>query len=155
MSLVLPDDYVLDTIGSFRGNMNNASITPHVLRKCDSLIGWYEDDDVMLVDRSFWDVIDTFRKIGYEPKMPAFLRKGQTQHTTEEVNESRLCTKNLRVVESYHARIKKWRLLAKTVQNSFIPSLNDCVRIISAALNRFRGPIILMPQMIHATKSLG
>ena len=65
MSLVLPDDYVLDTIGPFRGNMNDASITPHVLRKCDSLIVWYEDDDVMLVDRGLWDVIDTFRKIGY------------------------------------------------------------------------------------------
>ena len=74
--------------------------------------------------------------------MPAFLTKGKTQHTTEEANESRLCTKNLRIVKSYHARIKKWRLLAKTVQNSFIPSLNDCVRIISAALNHFRGPII-------------
>ena len=58
MSLVLLDGYVLDTIGPFRGNMNDASITPHVLRKCDSLIGWYEDDDVMLVDRGFpgWDL---------------------------------------------------------------------------------------------------
>ena len=142
MSLVLPDGYVLDTIGPFRGNMNDASITQHVLRTCDSLIGWCEDDDVMLVDRGFRDVIDTFRKIGYEPKMPAFLRKGQTQHTTEEANESRFCIKNRWVVESYHARIKRWRLLAETVQNSFIPSLNDCVRIISAALNHFRGPII-------------
>ena len=137
MSVVLPDGYVLDTIGSFRGNMNDTSIIQHVLRTCDSLIGWCEDDDVMLVDRGFRDVIYTFRKIGYELKMPAFLTKGQTQHTTEEANESRLCTKNLRVVESYHARIKKWRLLAETVQNSFIPSLNDCARIISAALNHF------------------
>ena len=142
MSLVFPDGYVLDTIGPFRGNMNDASIAQHILRTCDSLIGWCEDDDVMIVDRGFRDVIDTFREIGYEPKMPAFLRKGQTQHTTEEANESRLCTKNRWVVESYHARIKKWRLLAEIVQNSFIPSLNDCVRIISAALNHFRGPII-------------
>ena len=87
MSFVLPDGYVLDSIGPFRGNMNDASITQHVLLTCDSLIGWCEDDDVMLVDRGFWDVMYTFRKIGYEPKMPAFLRKGQTQHTTEEANK--------------------------------------------------------------------
>ena len=142
MSLVLPDDYELNTICPFRGNMNDPSIAQHVLRICDSLIGWCEDDDVMLVDRGFRDVIYAFRKIGYEPKMPAFLWKGQTQHTTEEANESRLCTKNRRVVESYRARIKKWRLWTETVQNSCIPSLNDCVRIISAALNHFRDPII-------------
>ena len=88
MSLVFLDGYVLDTIGPFRGNMNDVSITQHVLCTCNSLIGCCEDDDVMLVDRGFRDVIDIFRKIGYEPKMPAFLRKGQTQHTTEEANES-------------------------------------------------------------------
>ena len=117
MSLVLPDGYVLDTIRSFRGNMNDASITQHVLCTCDSLIGWYEDDDVIPVDRGFRDAIDTFPEKGYEPKRPDFLRKGQTEHTTEEANESRLCTKNRWIVESYHARSKKWHLLAETVQN--------------------------------------
>ena len=44
------------------------------------------------------------------------------------------------VIESYHARVKKWYLLGEMVQNSFIP--NNCVRTISAALNRFRNPLI-------------
>jgi hypothetical protein len=87
-------------------------------------------------------VLDTFREMGYEPKMPAFLRKGQTQNTTEEANESRLCTKNRWVVQSYHARIKKWRFLTEIIQNSIIPSLADCVLIISTALNHFQGPLI-------------
>ena len=88
ISLVPPDRYVLDTIGRFRSNMNDASVAQHILHTFDRLIGWCKNDGVMIVDRGCWNVIDTFLEIGYEPKMPAFLRKGQTEHTTEEANKS-------------------------------------------------------------------
>ena len=41
--------------------------------------------------------------------MPVYLPKGQKPHTTKEANEARLMTKVLWILESYHARLKKWR----------------------------------------------
>jgi hypothetical protein len=150
MSLVLPDGYVLDTIGPFRGTMNDASITEHITRSCQSLVSWCADGDAMVVDRGFRDVIDTLSNLGYEPKMPVFLRKGEKQHTTEDANKSRLVTRVRWTVESYHARIKKWRFLGERVENSFVPKVKDCIRIVSAALNCYRGAIIANAASDHS-----
>ena len=97
--------------------------------------------DTMIVDRGFRDVIESLVETGYEPRMPDFLTKGQKQHTVEQSNRSRLITKVRWRVESYHARMKKWALLGSRIENAFIPKVADCVRIISAALNCYRGPI--------------
>ena len=81
ISLVLSAGYVVDIVGPFRGNTNDASAAQHILHTRHLFIGWYEhDDDVMIVDHGFRNVIDTFRGIRYESKMPTFLRKGRTQH---------------------------------------------------------------------------
>ena len=37
--------------------------------------------------------------------------------------------------------MKKWALLGSRIENAFIPKIADCVRIVSAALNCYRGPI--------------
>ena len=37
--------------------------------------------------------------------------------------------------------MKKWTLLGSRIENSFIFKVADCVRIVSAALNCYRGPI--------------
>ena len=47
----------------------------------------------MIVARGFRDVIESFVEIGYEPRMPDFLTKGQKQHTVEQSNRFRLITK--------------------------------------------------------------
>ncbi|CAF1555268.1 unnamed protein product, partial [Adineta ricciae] len=36
---------------------------------------------------------------------------------------------------------KKWSLFSGRIENAFIPKVADCVRIVSAALNYYRGPI--------------
>ena len=141
MSLVLPNGYILDTIGPFNGNMNDATIADNITRTCNDLIQWCDYGDVMIVDRGFRDVIDAFTDLGYEPKMPCFLTKRQKQHDVEEANRSRLVTKIRWRVESYHARMKKWLFIGGRVENHFIPKLGDCIRIISAAINCYRGPI--------------
>jgi hypothetical protein len=141
MSLVLPNGYILDTIGPFEGRMNDASITKQITNTCDALVKWCHHGDVMICDRGFRDVIESFTDMGYEPKMPEFLIRGQKQHTTEQANKSRLITKVRWRVESYHARMKKWMLLSGRIENAFIPKIADCVRIVSAALNCYRGPI--------------
>lgn len=141
MSLVLPNGYVLDTIGPFLGTMNDASIAKTITNTCDELTDWCEEGDVMIVDRGFRDVMNVFHGLGYEVKMPEFLTKGKKQHDTEAADKSRLITKIRWRVESYHARLKKWTLIGSRIENAFIPKVADCIRILSAALNCYRGPI--------------
>ena len=45
-------------------------------------------------------------------------------------------------VESYHARLKKWRFFSDKIENQMLPKFQDCVSIVSAALNCFHGSII-------------
>lgn len=40
MSVVLPDGYVLDTVGTYFGNENDAKITEAILLKDDELRTW-------------------------------------------------------------------------------------------------------------------
>lgn len=141
MSLILPDGYVLDTIGPFVGTMNDASIAKTITRTCDELIEWCEEGDIMIVDRGFRDVMEVFCDLGYEVKMPEFLTKGKKQHDAIEANRSRMVTKIRWRVESYHARLKKWTLLGSRIENAFIPKVADCIRIVSAALNCYRESI--------------
>jgi hypothetical protein len=142
MSLVLPDGYVLDAIGPFQGTANDASITERILETRNDLVEWCDYGDIMICDRGFRDVIQTMSDLGYEVKSPVYLGKSQNQHTTIESNESRLITKVRWTVESYHARMKKWRILSDRIENQFLPKLGDMVRIISAGLNAFRGSIV-------------
>jgi hypothetical protein len=141
MSLILPNGYILDTIGQFWGTTNDVSIAKNITNTCESLLEWCEKGDLMIVDRGFCDVIESFIEMGYEPKMPEFLTKGQKQHTVEQANRSCLITKVQWRIESYHARMKKWTLLSGRIENAFIPKVADCVPIVSAALNCYRGSI--------------
>ena len=100
----------------------------------------------MICDRGFRDVIQSLSDLGYEVKSPVYLNKFQNQHNTEKANESRLVTKVRWTVESYHSRMKKWRILSDRVENQFLPKIGDIVKIVSAALNAFRGPIITNAQ---------
>ena len=38
--------------------------------------------------------------------------------------------------------MKKWQILSDRVENQFVPKIGDTVKIISVALNAFRGPIV-------------
>jgi hypothetical protein len=83
--------------------MNDATIVKNITNTCGTLVKWCKKGDTMICDRGFHDVIESFIDMGYEPKMPAFLTKGQMQHTVEQANRSRLTTKVWWMVESYHA----------------------------------------------------
>lgn len=69
--------------------------------------------------------------------MPHFLKK-RTQHSTREINESRLVTKVHWIVEAINGLIKKWKALNQVFPNSQISFIGDYVRIICAICNAFR-----------------
>ncbi|CAF1202563.1 unnamed protein product [Adineta ricciae] len=56
MSLVSPTDYILDTIGPFRGTMNDASIAERILQTNNELVAWSDGSGQMMLDRGFRDV---------------------------------------------------------------------------------------------------
>ena len=107
MSVVFPDGYVLDTIGPFFGNTNNAKITEAILEKVDSLRTWLEESDDFIVDRGFKDVLELLKSSVYEPFMPSYLKSSQPQHDTIAANDDRKCTKTRWVVISYYGRLKQ------------------------------------------------
>ncbi|CAF5001179.1 unnamed protein product, partial [Rotaria sp. Silwood1] len=94
LSIVLPDGYVVDAIGPFAGNANDASITESILQLNDSLQRWTDYGDILLVDRGFRDCIGSLEEAGFEVRMPAFLPTKQRQLPTADANASRLVTKN-------------------------------------------------------------
>ncbi|CAC5368984.1 unnamed protein product [Mytilus coruscus] len=60
----------------------------------EQIESWLQKDDVVIVDRGFRDSIDLLDELGIQTEMPSFLKKGQSQFTTEESNTSRLITKD-------------------------------------------------------------
>ncbi|CAF4954165.1 unnamed protein product [Rotaria sp. Silwood1] len=66
LSIVLPDGYVVDAIGPFAGNANDASITESILQLNDSLQRWTDYGDILLVDRGFRDCIGSLEEAGFE-----------------------------------------------------------------------------------------
>ena len=142
MSIVLPDGYVLDTIGPFFGNENDAKITEAIIHKVTELKEWLQETDNFIVDRGFRAVLDLLKSSGYEPHMPSYLKAGQSQHECPEANADRRCTKTRWVVESYHGRLKQWHMFKDQLSsNHFITVIGDLVRSVTACLNGIRGPI--------------
>ena len=142
MSIVFPDGYVLDTVGPFFGNENDAKITKKIFLKVGELKTWLEEADNFIVDRGFRDVLELLKSSGYESYMPSYMKPGHSQHDTAAANVDHMCTKTRWVVESYHGRLKHWRIFKdQLISNYFIPVLGDLVRIVTACLNGFRGPI--------------
>ena len=61
--------------------------------KAENITDWFEEGDVLVVDRGFRNVIEILKGYGINFHMPHFLTKSQKQYTTEEANYSRLVTK--------------------------------------------------------------
>ena len=87
-------------------------------------------------------MLELLKTSGYESYMPSYMKPGQSQHDTAAANVDRMCTKTRWVVESYHGRLKHWRMFKdQLTSNYFIPVLGDLVRVVTACLNGIRGPI--------------
>ena len=70
------------------------------------------------------------------------MKPGQSQHDTAAANVDCMCTKTRWVVESYHGRLKHWRMFKdQLTSNYFIPVLGDLVQVVTACLNGIRGPL--------------
>lgn len=78
--------------------------------------------------------------LGLNLALPSF-PNGRRQFTTSEANQSRCVTKVRWVVEAANARLKQFKFLSNTVQNSSLPHLEKYLSIACAIINRYRSPI--------------
>jgi hypothetical protein len=63
------------------------------------LLNWIQSEDVAIVDRGFRDATEFLEMHDLQVEMPSYLKKGTSQHPTDESNMSRLVTKVRWVVE--------------------------------------------------------
>jgi len=144
MSIVLPDGYVLHTIGPFYSNgaNNDAGMTAKILQDEEhGMSDWLKvGQQVVVVDRGFRNVVPHLEKQGnLTLKMPT-VSNGK-QDSVQQANNSRLVTKVRWVVEAYHGRFKKFKFFENRQRPSFILHYQQLLQILTSALNAFRPPL--------------
>lgn len=129
--------FVIDMLGPYTANMNDAEIMRVILNDPDGLIKLLKKDDIIVVDRGFRDVIIYLEELGFKVLMPA-LKGKRNQLTTDESNNSRFVTKIRWVVEAVHGDIKqKFRLLDHKLDNKLLPKTSVFCRIACFLHNEF------------------
>ena len=87
---------------------------------------WFQDDDIIIVDRGYRDAIPLFEPLGITWKMPALLNQYERELTTEDANESRLVTKSRWAVYARKGHlISIFKIFQQTVQIQQIPYIGD------------------------------
>ncbi|CAF5013088.1 unnamed protein product, partial [Rotaria sp. Silwood1] len=100
----------------------------------------YIQDNVVVLDRGFRDSVEIMEELGLNVALPSFLN-GRHQFTTDEANQSRYVTKIRWMVEAVNSRIKQFKFLSNTVQNSSLPYLEQYLSIACALINRYQSPL--------------
>lgn len=88
MMIVSTTGYIVSVLGPYHADCknNDSSILKHNIQSnMENINEWLQQDDIMVVDRGFRDSISFLQDLGIKSEMPCFLKKGQKQHTTEEV----------------------------------------------------------------------
>lgn len=95
---------------------------------------------MVVIDRGFRDCVDTMEELGFYVLLPPFLH-GRQRFTQFNANQSRNVTKIRWVVEAVSGRMKQFKFLANTIQNSSLPHLEQYLLIICAIINRYQRPM--------------
>jgi len=77
---------------------------------------WFQQGDIFVVDRGYWDAIPLLANLGIRHNMPPGLLPGQRQLSTEDANDAKLFTKTRFVNESKNGHLKSvFKFFAHTV----------------------------------------
>jgi hypothetical protein len=134
-----PDGYIIDIYGLYPGTMNDAEIIKIIMKTDQDLQLLLKEGDILVVDRGFRDALSFLKnKYKLETMMPRLLNKNQKQFTTEEANESRLCTKIRYVVESAIGLvIGRYRVFDQRAENKSLTHYLEDIRIAGALVNKY------------------
>lgn len=106
--VVAPNGFILDIHGPYFYNSrnNDAAIFKNEFeRDAAGLRVWLRRGDIIIADRGYRDVVPFLEEEGICKILPV-LQRGESQHSTEAANKSRLITKSRWVVESRNGHIK-------------------------------------------------
>ena len=76
-----------------------------MINNYDDILGWIEENDIMILDRGFRDSLGVLKSLGIDAAMPSFLDPNQKQFNVQNAKNSHFVTKLRWVVESVNARI--------------------------------------------------
>ena len=138
MMVVSPDGHIIDCIGPFEANHNDATIAKHI---GETLMTIMRRGDVVLDDRGFRDAVDHLTALGIEVRIPD-LRCGNKPLTTEQANRTRLITSCRYIIEVRNGHLKQcFRQFDKVWPNQSIRHMMIDFRIAQATLNVYH-PVI-------------
>ncbi|CAF1464569.1 unnamed protein product [Rotaria sordida] len=121
---------------------NDAAIQKDILIKNkDGILNWIAEHDLAVVDRGFRDSTGMMRALDLDVCMPDFLN-GRHRFDALEANRSCFISKIRWVVESANGRVKHFKWLNQTIQNTTIPQIRDYLQIACALINAYRAPAI-------------
>lgn len=104
---VTTDGWILDVSGPFQANLSDSDLIETITNNPGFSDIFLPNESLFLIDRGFFECQENMKKVGLPTLMPAFIEKGDKQLTTEQANESRICTKGRCVVEMINGKIKQ------------------------------------------------
>ena len=96
MIIVSTTGYYVSVLGPYFADVknNDASILNHIMNNnIEEIKDWVKPSDIFVVDRGFRDSVALLKDLGIQAEIPAFMKRGEKQMSTEEANTSRLVTK--------------------------------------------------------------
>jgi len=152
--IVAPDGYILDIQGPYFSDSRNndaAILQNEFHRDVERMREWFQERDLMIVDRGYRDATELLIRLGIRWRMPAFLEQGQSQLLTDEANDSRIITKTRWIVEARNGHIKSiFKFFQQTISIPHLPNFGDFYRIAGAIINRYHPSV----QMEGANREL-
>lgn len=141
--VVCSDGYIIDILGPFAATKSDASIMSDFINGESSVFHWFfEENDVLILDRGFRDCVPDLEESGYEVHLPPTKDRNDTQLSTEQANKSRLVTLCRWVVEVINGRFKRdFKLLRQDYFNTALRNLFPDFKIAGALINSFREPV--------------
>lgn len=156
--LVAPDGYILAILGPYFSDARNndaAILREDFERDAGIIANWFQEGDIVLVDRGYRDAIPLLAHLGIDHRMPALLPPGQRQLTTEEANETRKVTKSRWIVEARNGHLRSiFKFLSQTILLQHAKKLNSYYRIAGAIINRYHPTIIMQDADIQLARRM-
>lgn len=86
MVIVSTSGVYISVVGPYLTRNNDATILQHIM----NVLKWDKTDDILIIDRGFGDSVTYLKELGIQAIMPAFMKKGEKQMSTQDANTSRL-----------------------------------------------------------------
>ncbi|XP_072152263.1 uncharacterized protein [Bemisia tabaci] len=138
MIVTTTNGLILEVLGPdelYAGNVSDADILKNII-KTDFFKKLFKPGDIFILDRGFERVKDDLEALGFKVTIPC-LKRDNSQLTTLEANQSRVCTKQRWVVEVVNSSLKRFKYLRSVIPSQSYPYLYTDVRIAAAIHNNF------------------